>query len=115
MIVGVLRDPAHGFVLTLGAGGTFTELLQDSVSMLLPVMEAEIDAALDRLRVAPLLAGYRGAPPADRAAVVAAVMAVQEYVAAEAARVVEVEVNPLICTPTRAVAADALIRLGDTG
>ncbi|MDJ0751855.1 MAG: acetate--CoA ligase family protein, partial [Woeseiaceae bacterium] len=62
----------------------------------------------------PVLAGYRGAPPADRTAIVQAVMAVQAYVTAEAARVVEVEVNPLICTPTRAVAADALIRLGET-
>ena len=114
LIVGVLRDPAHGFVLTIGAGGTFTELLQDSVSMLLPVRAHEIDAALDRLRIAPLIAGYRGNPAADRAAIVRAVMAVQAYVTAQAARVVEVEVNPLICTPARAVAADALIRLGET-
>lgn len=113
LIVGVLRDPAHGFVLTLGAGGTFAELLQDTISMLLPVRAAEIDAALDQLRIAPRLSGYRGAPPAARAAIVQAVLAIQAYVTAEAAHIVEVEVNPLICTPTRAVAADALIRLGE--
>ena len=49
-----------------------------------------------------------------RSAIVRAVLAVQAYATAEAHRVVEVEVNPLICTPTRAVAADALIRLGET-
>ena len=113
LIVGVLRDPAHGFVLTIGAGGVLTEILRDTVSLLAPVGEAEIHAALDRLRIAPLLLGYRGAPPANRKAIVSAVMAVQDYLIANVAEVVELEVNPLICTPTRAVAADALIRLGD--
>ncbi len=114
LIVGVLRDPSHGFVLMIGAGGTFAELLNDSLSLLLPVSETGVGAVLDRLRIAPVLAGYRGAPPADRAAIVRAVLAVQAYVTSQAARVVEVEINPLICTPTRAVAADALIRLGGT-
>jgi acyl-CoA synthetase (NDP forming) len=112
LLVGVVRDPAHGFVLTLAAGGTLTELMQDGVSLLLPVTEAEIDAALDRLRIAPVLAGYRGRPGADRAAIARAVLGVQAYVAAHAARLEEVEINPLICTPDRAVAADALIRIG---
>lgn len=113
LIVGVLADPAHGFVLTLGAGGRLTEILGDSQFLLLPSSPEEVSAALDRLRIAPLLHGYRGAPPADRGAILRAVMAVQSYVTAHADRVAELEVNPLICTPTRAVAADALIRLGD--
>ncbi|MBV2360630.1 acetate--CoA ligase family protein [Thalassococcus sp. CAU 1522] len=113
LIVGILRDPAHGFVLTLGAGGTLTELLGDSASLLLPATGAEIAAALDRLRIAPLLAGWRGAPPTDRAAILHAVTAAQAYALDHAADLVELEVNPLLCTPDRAVAVDALIRLGD--
>lgn len=111
LLVGVVRDPAHGFVLTLAAGGVMTEILQDSTSLLLPVTGAEIDVALDRLKLAPLLRGYRGKPAADRQAVVNAVLAVQAYVTQNAAALEEVEINPLICTPTRAVAADALIRI----
>jgi succinyl-CoA synthetase beta subunit len=113
LLVGVVRDPAHGFVLTLGAGGTLTELMADAVSLLLPASEAEIDAALDRLRTAPLLRGYRGAPAADRQALLTAIRAVQDFAVAHAAELAEVEVNPLIVTPDRAVAADALIRLGE--
>uniref|UniRef100_UPI0037C55B3B acetate--CoA ligase family protein n=1 Tax=Roseovarius salis TaxID=3376063 RepID=UPI0037C55B3B len=112
LLVGVVRDPAHGFVLTLGAGGTLTELIADGVSMLLPVDEAGILGALDRLRIAPMLAGYRGRPGADRAAIVRAILGVQAYVEAHAADLDEVEINPLLCTPDRAVAADALIRIG---
>ncbi len=114
LLVGIVADPAHGYVLTLGAGGTLTEVMADSVSLMVPATADDIDAAFKALRIAPLLEGYRGAPPVDRAALVRAVLAVQSYVEANADRVVEVEVNPLICTPTDAIAADALIRSGDT-
>lgn len=110
LLIGVLLDPAHGFVLTLAAGGVLTELMADSVAMLLPVTGAEIEAALLRLRCGPLLTGYRGARAADIKAVVGAVLAVQDYVIAHQGQVAEVEVNPLICTPEAAIAADALIR-----
>lgn len=113
LLIGVRRDGAHGFVLTLAAGGVLSEVLRDSVSLLLPVSEAQIDAALERLRIAPVLRGYRGKPGADRAAIRSAVLAVQDYVTAHAGQIDEVEINPLICTATGAVAADALIRIGD--
>lgn len=110
LLVGITRDPAHGFVLTLGAGGTLTELVNDVASLLLPVTEADITDALSQLKIAKLLAGYRGKPAAGSEAIIAAVMALQSYVLAHGDRVEEIEVNPLICTPTRAVAADLLLR-----
>ena len=113
MLIGVICDPAHGFVLTLAAGGTLTEILGDSVSLILPVTGQDIEDAMDALRIAPLLKGYRGQPGADRKAIVSAVLAVQDYVTAHAAQVREVEINPLICTPKGAVAVDALITIGD--
>lgn len=113
LLIGVTLDPAHGYVLTLAAGGVQTEILKDSATLLLPASGAEVEAALDRLRIAPLLAGYRGAPPADRVAIVAAVRAVQDFVTAHDGQVSEVEINPLLCLPEGAVAVDALIRMGD--
>ena len=100
-------------MLTLGAGGTLTEIMADTTRLLLPVTAEEVDAALDGLRIAPLLRGYRGAKPADREAIVGAVLAVQDYVIANAHRLEEVEINPLICTPDRAVAVDALVTIGE--
>ncbi len=113
LLVGVVKDPAHGFVLTLAVGGTLTEIMQDSASVLLPASDAALNTALDSLRIAPLLSGYRGAPPADRAAILRAIRAVEAYVVAEAEGLEEIEINPLLCTPSDAVAADALIRRKD--
>lgn len=110
MLVGVVRDPAHGFVLTLGAGGTLTELLQDSVSLLIPASEENIRDALDTLKINKLLNGYRGQASADKSAIVKAVMAVQAYVTAHADLVAELEINPLLCGQDFAIAADALLK-----
>ena len=110
VLVGVTRDPAHGFVLTLGAGGTMTDVLRDRASLLIPSTRAEVTARLKDLNIAPLLEGFRGNPPVDLDALLAAIDAVQAYVLANAERVEEVEINPLICTQDNAIAADALIR-----
>ncbi|MEM8758711.1 MAG: acetate--CoA ligase family protein [Pseudomonadota bacterium] len=111
LLIGVTADPAHGYVLTLAAGGTLTELMRDGASLLLPAPRDEVRKALMGLRIAPLLHGYRGGPAADIDAILDAVAAVGAFVAQ--ARPLEVEINPLLCGPTRAVAADALIRLRD--
>ncbi|MDS9469317.1 acetate--CoA ligase family protein [Paracoccus sp. MBLB3053] len=113
LLIGVLRDPAHGFVLTLGPGGVLTELIHDSASMLIPASREDVRSALDRLRIAPMLRGYRGKPAAALDTVVDAVMAVQDYVVAHAAHLEELEINPLICTTAGVIAADALFRIGE--
>ena len=110
LLIGVVKDPAHGFVMTLAAGGTLTELMEDSASFLLPASDAEIEAALQSLRMAKLLDGYRGAPAADREAILRAIRAVEAYVMENALGLEEIEINPLLCTPSDAVAADALMR-----
>lgn len=110
LLVGVVRDPAHGYVLTLAAGGTLTELLEDSASLVLPVCDDDIRRALGTLRIGRVLQGYRGMPPCDLDAIVDAVQAVQAL--ALGAPVEEVEINPLLCGRDFAIAADALVRLG---
>lgn len=111
LLIGIVADPAHGYVLTLAAGGTLTELLEDSAALLVPAERDAVRAAILSLRVSRLLEGYRGQPAADVDAILDAVMAVQAYVVQ--ARPQEIEINPLLCGPSGAVAADALIRTGD--
>ncbi|WP_298822678.1 acetate--CoA ligase family protein [uncultured Roseibium sp.] len=110
LLVGVVLDPAHGYVLTLGAGGILTELLDDSVSLILPTCPAEIEAALNSLKIGKVLKGYRGRQACDLPAIISAVMAVQEFVSSVPSE--EVEINPLLCGKDFAIAADALIKCG---
>jgi hypothetical protein len=107
LLLGARRDPVYGATLTLGFGGVTTELLADTVTLVCPVAAAEVEAALRRLRLWPLLDGYRGKPGADLAAVVAAALAVQAMFADSRLR--EVEINPLMVKARGAVAADAVI------
>src|SRR5699024_1488366 len=55
LVAGVTRDPEYGLLMTLGAGGVWTEILRDTASLLLPVTREELRAALESLRIAPLL------------------------------------------------------------
>jgi acetate---CoA ligase (ADP-forming) len=111
ILVGVSVDPQFGQLLVLGAGGVLTELLRDSVTLLPPFTADAIAAALGRLKVARLLAGYRGRPAADVAALIATVLACTRYAAANIERLVELDLNPVIVRARGAVAVDALIRL----
>lgn len=110
LLIGAVLDPAHGYVLTLAAGGVLTELLADRTSLLIPSGRDQVLTALQSLRIWPLLSGFRGKRGAKIDAVLDAVMALQAYV--QSHRPTEVEINPLLCTPTRAVAVDALITQG---
>ncbi len=111
LIVGISRDPAYGPMLTIGAGGVMAELLTDTATLLLPVTEPEIGQALAGLRVSRLLAGWRGKPPADIKAAIAAIMAIARFAEAHADTLEELDVNPLIVCEENAWAVDALIRI----
>jgi hypothetical protein len=106
VLVAVRRDPPVGWLVTLGAGGVFTEVLADTVNLLAPVTADEVVAALRRLRTFPLLDGVRGRPPADLDALAALVVALVDGVVGT--KVVEVELNPVLVSARGAVAVDAL-------
>jgi acetate---CoA ligase (ADP-forming) len=113
ILVGIVNDPQFGQVLVLGAGGVFTEIMADSVSLLPPWTRNSIEAGLRRLTIAKLFRGYRGKPAADVDALAEAVLCVARYAAANVSRLVELDVNPIIVRPKGrgAVAVDAMIRI----
>ncbi len=107
--VGIVRDEAFGPLLVVAAGGTLVELLADRAVACPPVSHSGALALLDRLRIRPLLGGWRGAPPVDIHALADVIVAFSDM-AAEIGDVVDaVEVNPVIATPHRVVAVDALV------
>lgn len=113
LLVGCTRDPAFGWLMTVGLGGVFTEVMADVSHRLLPVDAGDAEAMLRELKGYKLLTGYRGAPPADVAAAAQAIAALSDAVLAADGRVREVEINPLIVLREGrgAFAADGLVLL----
>jgi acetyl-CoA synthetase len=113
ILIGVIVDPQFGQVLVLGAGGVYTEILSDSVSLLPPWTRGSVETALQRLTIARLLGGYRGKPAADVDALIDTILGVARYAADNLAALVELDVNPVIVRPagSGAVAVDTMIRL----
>ena len=115
LIVGVLRDPECGLLLTIGTGGTWAEHAGDHRHLLLPVTRSEIQDALGELGAWPVLEGCRNTPGADIGAVAGAIHCVARLARQEAGTLIELEINPLLALRQGAVAVDALIRKSSEG
>ena len=110
LIIGLTSDPQFGTALVVGAGGILTELLKDSVTLILPTTRSEIERALKTLKVWTLVEGFRG-KSGDQQAVFRAVEAVADFANANRGLVEEVDVNPLLVLKDGAIAVDALIKM----
>lgn len=109
LALGVITDPDLGPLIVVGAGGVLVELIGDR-AVALPELAAQQPSGLLRgLKVATLLAGVRGAAPADLGAIAAAIAGVAELASELADHIEALDVNPLICSAAGAVAVDALI------
>ena len=110
LMVGAKRDPEWGTVLLVGLGGVWVEALGDVTLLPVDADEARIVEALRSLRTAKLLAGFRGAPPADIEAVAQVVMAIGRLMQT-VPELTEIDVNPLMvhAKGQGATALDALI------
>ncbi|MEM8748939.1 MAG: acetate--CoA ligase family protein [Pseudomonadota bacterium] len=109
LLVGATRDPVVDLMLTLGAGGVLAELLNDTVTLLLPASEREIRDALSGLKIGQLLDGYRGKEATDIDALIANIICIANYASANHEVLEELDVNPLFATQFGSVAVDALI------
>ena len=111
VIVGAVNDRFFGPVVMLGLGGVFTELLQAVSYRFAPF---DLDTAHDMIHAMPahpVLTGYRGKPALAIDALADALVRVSLLVADHAARIAEIDINPLFVGADNVVAADALVVL----
>jgi acyl-CoA synthetase (NDP forming) len=94
----------------VGFGGIFVEILQDISTRLAPVDPAEARTMLTELRMAPALQGFRGRPATDLAALADTISRFSHLVS-EIPDLQELEINPLLATPTGARALDVRGRM----
>ena len=111
LLVGIINDPAHGFVFTIAAGGILTEVLSDSESLVMPFTRNELNGALKNLKIARVFSGYRGMGAINMEPLIRNIFKLQEFVAKNCGELSELEINPFLVTASRAVAADALIKM----
>ncbi|WP_179469868.1 acetate--CoA ligase family protein [Mycolicibacterium vinylchloridicum] len=107
--LGVVRDDNFGPLIVVAAGGTLVELLADRAVACAPVSREAAVALLRSLHTAPLLAGWRGAPPVDIEALVEAIVGFSQLATELGEHLDAVEANPVIASPTGVVAVDALV------
>ena len=108
LIVGGLRDPHFGPVVSIGIGGVATEVFGDVAVILAPPEPGELDEALATLRGATLLRGHRGSQPVDTAALEQVVLAVSNLLETDPS-VVEVDCNPVLISNGKPLVLDALV------
>lgn len=112
--VGMTQAPGFGALLGFGIGGINVELWKDVVFRVHPLTEVDAKEITEQIRGKPLLDGFRGAPPADKDALIDAILRVDRMVG-DNPEIQELDLNPLVALPPGqgVVAIDARIRIGE--
>jgi acyl-CoA synthetase (NDP forming) len=110
VIVGATLDPTFGPLVLYGSGGTLVELLGDTTFRLPPVTDADAEAMLEEVRGTQRLRGWRGAPPADEAALRDLLTRVSALVEA-VPEIRELDFNPVAVLPRGVAILDARVRV----
>jgi len=111
LIIGVEHDPQVGPCMMLGTGGILVELLQDVQIVLLPARRSEFESALAKLRMMPLLKGFRGTSQGDTVALLDCLETLSSHILSATSSVSELDINPMLVRPLGkgVVAADVLL------
>jgi acyl-CoA synthetase (NDP forming) len=109
LALGLVCEAALGPLLVISAGGVLIEIFSERAVVLPPVTRSSARAVLAGLRLAAVLAGARGQRPADLDAIADAITALSRLAVDLGDLVDALDINPLICGPSGAVAADVLV------
>lgn len=110
-ILGMVRDPQFGPVLMFGLGGIFVEVLRDVAFRVTPPAQEDVRDMIREIRGYPVLAGVRGKPPKDVAAL-EEILVRLSAVAQSHPEIQEIDLNPVIVHETGASIVDARMILG---
>ena len=108
-VVGVVQDELFGPAVMFGLGGIAVEVFRDVTFRVPPFGRDEARRMIEEIRSVSLLKGPRGRPKASIAAIVDVIMKVQRLAMDLSGEIAELDINPLLALPERAVALDALV------
>ncbi|MEM7824259.1 MAG: acetate--CoA ligase family protein, partial [Candidatus Aenigmatarchaeota archaeon] len=104
LIVGAKSDPQFGYIVSVGLGGIYVEVLKDVTFRVAPITTADASAMVRELKGFEILAGARGTAPINFAALYDVLTKVSRLIGT--AKLKELDINPLFCTPDGCWAAD---------
>lgn len=113
IVIGAHRDPVFGPVVMVGDGGKYVEVFKDTTLLLPPFTGDDAKRALAKLRIAPLFEGVRGEPPMDVDALVDAMVNIGELMADTSAKVMSIDLNPVMLNTNGCVVVDAVVFKGE--
>ena len=112
LLVGAVQDPVFGPLVAFGPGGVLAELIGEAQFRLAPLTDLDAKQLVREGKAGRLVAGFRGAPPADEPALVDLLVRLA-LLADELPEVAELDLNPVLALPTGCVAVDARVRIAD--
>jgi acetate---CoA ligase (ADP-forming) len=112
LLAGAVQDPVFGPLVAFGPGGVFAELIGEAQFRLAPLTDLDAQELVRTGKAGRLVAGFRGAPPADEGALVDLLLRLS-LLADDLPEVVELDLNPVLALPDRCLAVDARVRVGD--
>ena len=110
VIIGINRDPQFGPVITFGLGGIYVEVLKDVSTRVLPLTKKQTISLIDSIKASAILHGVRKEHAVNIDAITDIIMRMGQL-AIDHEQIQSIEINPLIVSPSNAVAVDVLCTL----
>ncbi len=108
LLIGVIRDPVFGPIISFGAGGTMVELMRDHAVAIPPLNDFIISDLINQTHVSKLLGKFRNLPAISIPAVEQDLRRLSEMVC-ELPRIRELDINPLIADEDGVTALDVRV------
>ncbi|MDH3787948.1 MAG: bifunctional acetate--CoA ligase family protein/GNAT family N-acetyltransferase [Xanthomonadales bacterium] len=108
LMIGIIRDPVFGPVISFGSGGTSVEVMGDSAITLPPLNQRLARDLIRRTKVSKLLGEFRNMPAVNMDQLIEVLLGVSAM-ACELPWIQEMDINPLIIDDQGLVAVDARI------
>jgi acetyl coenzyme A synthetase (ADP forming)-like protein len=110
LLAGAVQDPVFGPLVAFGPGGVLAELIGQAQFRLAPLTDLDAHELVRAGKAGRLVAGFRGAPPADEEALVDLLLRLSRLVE-DVPEVAELDLNPVLALSDRCVAVDARVRI----
>jgi acetyl coenzyme A synthetase (ADP forming)-like protein len=114
LLAGVVQDPVFGPLVAFGPGGVLAELIGEAQFRLAPLTDLDAAELVSSGKAGRLVAGFRGAPPADKDALTDLLLRLS-LLADDLPEVAELDLNPVLALPDGCFAVDARVRVADRG